>query len=806
MAVRPRHLLALALPTLLFTSDPVLAGWPHGLNEIVLSDGVGDRTAAKVATDGSGGMIAAWVDSRSGGSDIYAQRVRADGVSDWALNGVPVCTFAGNQVLPSVIEDGSGGVFVAWEDHRNDPFNSDIYAQHLAANGTVWPGWPATGLAVSAATGDQDQPTLARDASGGAYVAWHDYRSLSTADIYLQRLSAAGIAAGWPANGLGICVQPGDQGPVNIAADGVGGVYLAWHDGRNLGTTSYDIYMQRVNPAGNDPLGLERSRHLQCGRCPTGPGPRGDDVRRDRDLERFPHGRRRLGPVFPVRHSLGCPVFPQQRKPARRGQPGPVQSRRDRDHPASRRGGLGGPRERCRGQHLGQRNPVGDRRIQHRFALRRERRADRPDRWSRTEPRGDRRVERHSQRPGRRLRATVGFERPGALADGRLFLSVFNGSNEITPAAVADLRGGALVSYTRTYGAGTSSVNAGRADHFGVVGSPEPVITSARDVAADQGGLVHLTWDASYLDADPAFAISSYNVWRRVTTNAALMRLRDSGARILGPQDRLVGEGPALRTIPDGLASQTWEFLGTLPARGYGSYAFPAATLADSVSGATGYTVFMVDAAGTTAPAFWSSNADSGYSVDNLAPNVPAALAGNYSAGATHLHWLRNGEADLAGYRLYRGTSAAFVPSPANLVATPPDTGYADVGAAGRFYKLSAVDVHGNESGFAALAPDQTVDVAGDGTVAFALDGARPNPSTGARLSVSFALPSSNSAATLELIDLAGRRVRSVDVGALGSGRHVVDVLASGRLAPGLYFLRLRQGGHERVERVTLLP
>jgi hypothetical protein len=282
------------------------------------------------------------------------------------------------------------------------------------------------------------------------------------------------------------------------------------------------------------------------------------------------------------------------------------------------------------------------------------------------------------------------------------------------------------------------------------------------------------------------------------------MRIRDSGARILGPEDRLVGEGPALRTIPNGAQSQTWEFLGTLPARGYGSYAFPAATLADSMAGSVGYTVFMVDAQGTTAPAFWSSNPDSGYSVDNLAPNVPAALAGNYSAGATHLHWLRNNEADLAGYRLYRGTSAAFVPSPANLVAAPPDTGYADAGAAGGYYKLSAVDVHGNESGFAALGPDQTVDVAEDGTVVFALDDPRPNPSAGARLSVSFAL-ASNAAATLDLYDLAGRRVRSLDVGGLGAGRHVVDLLARGRLAPGLYFVRLQHGAQQRIERVTLL-
>src|SRR6185436_15271468 len=53
-----------------------------------------------------------------------------------------------------------------------------------------------------------------------------------------------------------------------------------------------------------------------------------------------------------------------------------------------------------------------------------------------------------------------------------------------------------------------------------------------------------------------------------------------------------------------------------------------------------------------------------------------------------------------------------------------------------------------------------------------ALDGLRPNPAVG-ELAVAFTLPSP-AAATLELLDVAGRRAVAADVGALGPGRHLL--------------------------------
>lgn len=74
----------------------------------------------------------------------------------------------------------------------------------------------------------------------------------------------------------------------------------------------------------------------------------------------------------------------------------------------------------------------------------------------------------------------------------------------------------------------------------------------------------------------------------------------------------------------------------------------------------------------------------------------------------------------------------------------------------------------------------------------FALKGLRPNP-TAQGLVVEFSLPDA-SPARLEVLDIAGRRLFGRDVGALGSGSHVLD-LAEGRLlSAGVYLLRLTRG------------
>ena len=76
----------------------------------------------------------------------------------------------------------------------------------------------------------------------------------------------------------------------------------------------------------------------------------------------------------------------------------------------------------------------------------------------------------------------------------------------------------------------------------------------------------------------------------------------------------------------------------------------------------------------------------------------------------------------------------------------------------------------------------------------FALEGFRPNPARGTA-SVAFTLPASRRA-TLEVMDIGGRRVFRKRLDGLAAGWHTVRLDGSRELAPGLYLVRLAFDGH----------
>jgi hypothetical protein len=84
-----------------------------------------------------------------------------------------------------------------------------------------------------------------------------------------------------------------------------------------------------------------------------------------------------------------------------------------------------------------------------------------------------------------------------------------------------------------------------------------------------------------------------------------------------------------------------------------------------------------------------------------------------------------------------------------------------------------------------------------------ALHGLAPNPPVH-DLTVSFTLPDARPA-RVELVDLAGRRVRDADVGAASPGRHSISLGAVGSLPSGVYWLRLRHGGQSLVRKCVLM-
>jgi hypothetical protein len=163
--------------------------------------------------------------------------------AQWQNNGVPVSTEIDIQLYPAIIADGVGGAIIAWQDHRGGT-TADIYVQRVNAAG--FPLWTAGGVALCTAANGQHAPKLAPDGEGGAIVTWQDYRS-GTADIYAQRVNSTGSPK-WTADGVAVCAAPLNVFLPEIVSDGTFGAIITWYDARS--GMGFDVYAQRLNSEG----------------------------------------------------------------------------------------------------------------------------------------------------------------------------------------------------------------------------------------------------------------------------------------------------------------------------------------------------------------------------------------------------------------------------------------------------------------------------------------------------------------------------------------------------------------------------
>lgn len=226
-----------------------LGGLLWGEEGITLGKGICAPGSVELAGDGAGGAVVAWYDGPGLESDVYAQRVSAEGDVLWGAGGIGLCGVPGPQYRPQVVGDGASGAVVVWLDSRNGGEQTDVYAQRISAAGSIL--WTADGVAVCAAEGRQCGVRLLGDGGGGAIVAWEDGRNIDF-DLYAQRIDAWGNPL-WSVDGTAICTEEGWQGWASLLSDGRGGAILTWADARGFDHqyNGVDVYAQRVDPSGN---------------------------------------------------------------------------------------------------------------------------------------------------------------------------------------------------------------------------------------------------------------------------------------------------------------------------------------------------------------------------------------------------------------------------------------------------------------------------------------------------------------------------------------------------------------------------
>jgi len=191
--------------------------------------------------DGMDGAIAVYVDYRSdlNYQDIYAQRIGPDGTPMWGGEGKVVTTANGNQDDPVI---SPKTFFVAWTDFRNGDRNSDIFAQKLELSGrTVF---QEDGIPVCEAPDNQRDPAILNDGKGGVVIAWTD-RGGGSYDIYAQKLDATGSAA-FTKDGIPVCQAARTQQGVTMARV-PDATMIFWEDFR---FDNWDIFSQKMGDLG----------------------------------------------------------------------------------------------------------------------------------------------------------------------------------------------------------------------------------------------------------------------------------------------------------------------------------------------------------------------------------------------------------------------------------------------------------------------------------------------------------------------------------------------------------------------------
>jgi hypothetical protein len=786
----PALLVALVLPV------SARAGWlPDG---IPVGSGAGDQSSAQAIADGTGDVIIVWRDRRGSDYDIYIQRLGRDGNALWTPNGVAVCAAIGHQEGPSIASDGAGGAIVSWSDARTG--DAHIYAQRVDGSGV--PLWDTDGHPVCTAPGHHTGSTVLADGAGGAFIAWNFGFAAST-DVYLQRVDAAGNDL-WNPNGVGLSTAVNYQFGPRMVSDDAGGVLVAWGDRRS---GSWQVFGARASGGGNvlwTANGVLLSGAISGSTTPV--------IEVDRDgtggmLVAWHYGDggrvQRVSSTSALQWGASGLNLAALHVPAIAGDGaggafvawdvGLVAGTEDvrLQHVAPTGAGAWLPNGITIGGGTGSQSSP-------RLAV--DGVGGVVTLWSDT---------RNGVLPqlfAQRVDIATGVESwpangvPVSMTPVLRTLTNVIPTNEVGMVAVWH----------------DGDVYAQRVHSLsGDWGAPDALVTGVADIPGDEGGFVQVDWDASDRDGAVATTVTHYSLWRAtdfIPAGATLPAAPPPEVLVASRGDvhaNFRATAYYVQSTPAGTCY--WEWVGNTTATGAAEYSAAAPTRQDAVEGdpATHYLQVLAH----TADSFvlWESNVMTGSSTDDLAPASPLSLIAVRDDSDVDLQWSPSGqnEPDFADYAVYRADTPGVPTTPGNLVASTTGTTLTDTGVqlTALYYVVVARDVHGNRSEPSNEAVIATVTGVGTPALTSLQVGPNaPNPfSVSTRFSVG--LPEAASV-SIEVFDVAGRRVAWHRATPLGAGWSTVKFNGrddSGRLLPnGVYFWRATAGSETRVRKIVV--
>ncbi len=705
------------------------------------------RIIGGIISDGSGGAIIAWHDLRGGTSyDIYAQRINSAGVVQWSTNGAAICTASGDQTGTQLVSDGTGGAIIIWSDAGIQ----DIYAQRVNGNGV--PQWIANGVTVCATTGQQFNPQIVSDQSGGAICTWNDRRRSTYTDIYAQRLNAQGVPQ-WTSNGNAIYVQPSTINfyiSTSMISDGMGNAIVTW----TSDNPNYDILVQKVNSNGgvqwtSNGVTVTNATGLQDNPLVVSDGFGGafvswdslcdDDLYVNKCLARV----RSTGVVQWTLNSLAERIlrdWPRRPEMISDGNGGIIMT------------------------------------WQEEFSL-----VD---------------YDIYAQ-------LIDAYGETQWVSSGEVICS--DPSYQGYPTIVPDGTGGGIITWLDLRN--ESDIYAQRIDIFGYIGANEPGMRFASDVENDQGGNVSVGWEASQYDEAPHRIVTEYTIWIGIDEPVGAMSATSDIWKN--------SSGKTYRRKETSSGSTYWELVGSVPSHYFKNYKFTAPTPNDSGASGFQYYKFLVSAQTSNPFVFWDSNIDSGYSKDNLAPTTARRLTAQpQSSSSVLLQWNKNRiDPDVNGYEVHRSSHTGFIPNQSTFIGETKDTIFVDNSYTenANFYRLITFDIHGNRS---IPSPEANANITGleeNEKVLpqeFALLQNYPNPFNPSTV-IRYQLPVGREGFSTYNVMLKVYNMLGVEVATLVdelqvSGYKFVEWDAS-RLPSGVYTYRLQAGGFSETKKLLLL-
>lgn len=231
-------------------------------NGVSICTAVNDQVSVQLTNDEDHGAIISWIDLRSGNWDIYAQRIDKNGNTLWRANGIAVSAGLSTELHENLISDGYGGAIIAWYDTRNK--STAIYAQRINASGAFL--WNENAVPIYTLKSSWAYPFMVKSGETGAIIMWQDLRTGADYDIYAQQILLDGTIS-WAQNGVPVSIAAGRQNFTSIdnqkvtgtvTDDGNGGAILAWTDTRNDSLTNnvLDIYASHLFSNGLLPVKL----------------------------------------------------------------------------------------------------------------------------------------------------------------------------------------------------------------------------------------------------------------------------------------------------------------------------------------------------------------------------------------------------------------------------------------------------------------------------------------------------------------------------------------------------------------------